>query len=161
MRYARRVLITRRGQAALALSIATAATLAVLGLNHWMAPTPKTVSLAMLPPGKTVNITVEKLCVPGYTATVRPPDAYTNKLKAQQMKQLHLPGTMSDYREDHFVSLGLGGDPTSPDNLWPQPTAQSFQKDRAEDRLHKAVCAGQLSLADAQAQIKDPKNWHG
>jgi hypothetical protein len=61
------------------------------------------------------------VCVPGYTKTIRPPSSYTNHLKAKQMRELGLPGTPHDCHEDHVVPLCVGGHPSDPGNLWPQP----------------------------------------
>jgi hypothetical protein len=63
----------------------------------------------------------QTICVRGWTATVRPPTDYTNRLKAAQMPQYAETGSPSDYQEDHLISLELGGNPTDPKNLWPEP----------------------------------------
>ena len=56
---------------------------------------------------------------------------------------------------DHLISRELGGaDDVA--NLWPQSYAGAWnahQKDRLENRLHREVCAGSLSLEDARQQI--------
>jgi putative intracellular protease/amidase len=39
-------------------------------------------------------------------------------------------------------------------NLWPQPLAEARVKDRQENALHRAVCAGTVTLAAAQAQMR-------
>jgi hypothetical protein len=62
----------------------------------------------------------------------------------------------SCYEEDHLVSLELGGHPTNPDNLWPEPWFGNWNarvKDALEDRLHAMVCNGAISLRDAQKAI--------
>jgi hypothetical protein len=60
------------------------------------------------------------------------------------------------YELDHNVPRELGGaDDVA--NLWPQKLAGPYnahQKDRLENALHRAVCAGQLSLHDAQESIR-------
>ncbi|MFJ9691844.1 hypothetical protein [Kitasatospora sp. NPDC101183] len=102
----------------------------------------------------TINTTI---CVSGWTATVRPPTSYTNQLKAQQIVQYGFSDTNpSDYEEDHFVPLELGGAPRDPRNLWPEPRygnepAQS--KDSVENKLKKAVCGGQVTLNAARSAI--------
>ena len=93
------------------------------------------------------------ICVPGWTKTVRPPVKYTHGLKLTQMAERHLPGKPSDYEEDHFVPLELGGNPDSPNNLWPQPINQARVKDTLENALNRAVCGGRLTLRDAQQCI--------
>src|SRR6266550_8530688 len=99
------------------------------------------------------------ICVSGYTATVRPPTSYTNKLKADQLKdpKYHdADHTMAHYEEDHLIPLELGGHPTDPRNLWPEPYASQQGakiKDHLEDRLKRLVCAGTVTLHEAQDAI--------
>ncbi len=96
------------------------------------------------------------ICIPGWTATVRPPSSYTNALKAQQMADWQLPGKPSDYEEDHLIPLALGGAGDDPANLWPQAYAGANgarTKDKLETRLHRLVCAGSVTLAVAQSCI--------
>jgi hypothetical protein len=107
-------------------------------------------------PDVTQNNIQTTICVPNYTKTIRPKASYTNKLKLKQMKDFALTGKPLDYEEDHLISLELGGHPTSPDNLWPQPWAGSenaHMKDVLENRLHKLVCAGIIELDEAQTMI--------
>jgi hypothetical protein len=103
------------------------------------------------------------VCVSGWTATIRPPTSYTNKLKAQQIVQYGYTATAASlYEEDHLISLQLGGSPTDPRNLWPEPYTVSFQngqpagartKDTFETALKKKVCAGTMTLVEAQREI--------
>jgi hypothetical protein len=102
----------------------------------------------------------KNVCIPGYTGTIRPPASYTNKLKKQQIKELKLDGTYKDYEEDHFVPLALGGHPTDPRNLWPEPWEGKWgahTKDKLETRLHRLLCTGGVNLKQAQTCIK--KDW--
>ncbi|WP_370116960.1 hypothetical protein [Streptacidiphilus sp. MAP12-33] len=100
------------------------------------------------------------ICVSGWTATVRPPTSYTNALKKQQIAEYGYSDTnLSDYEEDHFVPLELGGAPRDPRNLWPEPHYAtgggytSTGKDGVETKLKNAVCSGRVQLADAQNAI--------
>lgn len=98
------------------------------------------------------------ICVSGYTATVRPPVSYTDKLKVQQIAQYgYADKTPSDYEEDHLISLEVGGDPKDPKNLWPQPRHSTpynaSVKDTLENVLKGKVCSGELTLAAAQKAI--------
>ena len=97
------------------------------------------------------------ICVSGYTATVRPPSAYTDSLKAQQIKEYgYADANVADYEEDHLIPLELGGHPTDPKNLWPEPRGgaePASAKDRVENALNKRVCAGTMALASAQSAI--------
>lgn len=99
----------------------------------------------------------QTICVSGWTKTIRPPASYTTKLKKQQMAAQHLKGPPSLYEEDHLISLEIGGNPTDPNNLWPQPWAGphgAHQKDALENRLKRMVCARKITLADAQTAIR-------
>lgn len=53
---------------------------------------------------------------------------------------------------DHLVPRDLGGADVMA-NLWPQSWAEARKKDRLEVKLHKLVCARELSLRKAQEQI--------
>jgi hypothetical protein len=57
---------------------------------------------------------------------------------------------------DHLVSRELGGDDVVT-NLWPQSYGgqpwNAVRKDKLENRLHKEVCAGHLSLKAARQMI--------
>jgi hypothetical protein len=102
------------------------------------------------------NIT-STICVSGYTRTVRPPATYTNALKIDQMRAYGFTGTPGDYEEDHLIALELGGAPSDPKNLWPEPRrsigGRAEDKDQVENYLHAEVCAGRITLAEAQRRI--------
>ena len=98
----------------------------------------------------------QTICVSGWTKTIRPPASYTDRLKEQQMAALGLIGAPSDYEEDHLISLEIGGNPTDPNNLWPQRWHGDWnarQKDAIETKLKRLVCAGTITLAEAQTEI--------
>jgi hypothetical protein len=101
------------------------------------------------------------ICMPGWTSTVRPAEAYTYALKVNQLRDWgYADQNPHDYEEDHFIPVELGGSPTSPQNLWPEPIYgewNAHEKDGLEARLRDLVCAGRLSLADAQRAITT--NW--
>lgn len=120
------------------------------------------------------------------TKSIRPPASYTTKLKLQQMPQYadSVPQPLDDlmnpdtgkldtslcvkhsvnracYEEDHLISLELGGNPTDPNNLWPEPYAPipgARQKDKVENYLHKQVCSGAMTLQAAQQTIV--RDWY-
>lgn len=94
------------------------------------------------------------ICTPGWTDTVQPPASYITALKLQQMRDFGETGSPLSYKEDHLVSLSLGGAPRDPHNLFPQPTAKTTEKEDLEDHLHQAVCSGQMTLAAAQAKMR-------
>jgi hypothetical protein len=101
------------------------------------------------------------ICKSGWTATIRPPVSYTNALKIQQMVLYEEPGSPSEYEEDHFVPLELGGAPRNPKNLWPEPHLQSSKSDPLETKLKRQVCKGIIKLAKARATIRAFKFANG
>jgi hypothetical protein len=70
-------------------------------------------------------------------------------------------GTPHDYQEDHLISLELGGHPTDPRNLWPEPYPRASDVDRIENELNAQVCSGKLTLADAQRRESALKHAEG
>ena len=101
------------------------------------------------------------VCVHGWTATIRPPVEYTNALKVEQMRTYGETGPPSQYQEDHLISLELGGDPTDPGNLWPEPYPRAADVDQIENELNAQVCRGRLSLRDAQRKESELKHNQG
>jgi hypothetical protein len=101
------------------------------------------------------------ICRRGWTRTIRPPVEYTNALKRRQMRAYGDVGRLSDYQEDHLISLELGGDPTDPRNLWPEPYPRAAAVDRIENELNAKVCGGSLSLQAAQEQESVLKHSQG
>jgi hypothetical protein len=108
----------------------------------------------------------ETICDPNWsTKSIRPPVSYTNRLKAEQMQEYaHADTNPKDYEEDHLIPLEIGGNPSDPRNLWPEPYETSIPdggarfKDKAENYLHKQVCAGNLTLDQAQKEIAS--DWY-
>lgn len=103
----------------------------------------------------------QNICKANWTSTVRPTVSYTNKLKATQLSTTYKSfvtlygSSASGYEEDHLISLQLGGSPTDPKNLWPQPYSGSNarKKDVIETKLKNMICSGKITLADAQKAI--------
>ena len=103
----------------------------------------------------------ENICNPRWsTKSIRPPASYTSRLKREQILQYDYGDTdPADYEEDHLIPLEIGGNPTDPKNLWPEPYSPSIPdagaraKDRVENFLHKQVCTGNLTLEEAQKEI--------
>jgi hypothetical protein len=61
---------------------------------------------------------------------------------------------------DHLISRELGGADVI-ENLWPQPYTQhpgAHEKDWLENRMHKEVCSGGITLSEAQQEIK--ADWY-
>ena len=101
------------------------------------------------------------VCVRGYTKTVRPPAYYTNKLKKAQIIQYGYADTNpKHYEEDHLIPLSIGGSPSDPQNLWPQPRLSEWnaqKKDVLEFRIYKLVCDGLVPIDEARAAMAH--NW--
>jgi hypothetical protein len=103
----------------------------------------------------------ETICVSGWTRTIRPPTDYTSALKVEQMREYGLGGSPSGYQEDHLISLELGGHPTDPRNLWPEPRPHAEEVDRIENELNGKVCSGEITLAEAQRRESELKHRSG
>jgi hypothetical protein len=103
----------------------------------------------------------ETVCKHGWTRTVRPSTSYTNALKEQQLREYGLRGPLSAYQEDHLISLELGGNPTDPRNLWPEPYPRAARVDQMENALNRQVCSGELTLAAAQRKESALKHADG
>ena len=101
------------------------------------------------------------VCRRGWTRTIRPPVDYTNALKRRQLRLYGMRGPPSAYQEDHLISLELGGSPADPRNLWPEPYPRASKVDRIENDLNHRVCAGSLTLADAQRRESALKHRDG
>ena len=99
----------------------------------------------------------QTICRSGYTRSVRPPEAVTEREKLASMAAYGDTRPAHYYEYDHLIALELGGAPNDPRNLWPEPGASPNPKDKVEGRLRRAVCDGKLSLRAAQEAIAD--NW--
>ena len=105
------------------------------------------------------------ICVLGYTTKIRPSTSYTTSLKIKQLASAPYSSYASKntalFEEDHLIPLELGGNPTDPKNLWPEPWDGPYGarvKDTLENKLHALVCAHQLSLTEAQSAFTS--NWY-
>ena len=99
------------------------------------------------------------------TKSIRPASTYTNHLKIEQIREYgYFDVALRDYEEDHLIPLELGGNPTDPNNLWPEPYESSIPdggarfKDKVENYLHMQVCAGSVTLEEAQKEIAE--DWY-
>jgi len=115
----------------------------------------------VLNPDVTQQNIATTICRHGWTRTIRPPTSYTNDLKRKQIGEYGVGGALADYQEDHLISLELGGHPTDPRNLWPEPYPRASEVDSVENDLNAKVCSGQLSLAEAQQQESELKHTDG
>jgi hypothetical protein len=115
----------------------------------------------VLNPDVTQTNIASTICKHGWTRTIRPPTDYTNALKLKQMREYGVGGAPSDYQEDHLISLELGGHPTDARNLWPEPYPRAAEVDAIENELNAKVCAGEMSLEDAQRKESELKHMDG
>lgn len=103
------------------------------------------------------DVTKDQICKSGYASSVRNVTTSTkNKVYAAYGITHHTAG---QYEVDHLVSLELGGS-NDISNLWPEaasPKPGFHEKDKVENYLHDQVCAGAISLQ--QAQIEIATNW--
>jgi hypothetical protein len=107
---------------------------------HAQQPTP-IVPDPKLTPGDSFPVTVQDLCVTGYTKKVR---NVPRKMKRQVYEEYGVkPHGSGDYEVDHLIPLELGGS-NSIKNLWPESHRTSpwsaQVKDQLERKLHKLVC---------------------
>ncbi len=100
------------------------------------------------------DATVEKICVSGYSKSVR---SVSTKLRKQLFAAYSIvyPQVSGAYELDHLIPLAIGGD-NSAANLFPEaaePKPGFKEKDVVEVYLQEQVCAGNVDLAAAQKQI--------
>ncbi len=106
-------------------------------------------------PAVTQDTIASTICRAGWTATVRPPVAVTDAIKAASARAYGIaPGTRGEL--DHEIPLEVGGDPGSADdvaNLWFEVGPIPNPKDQVEGELNHAICGGLISLVTAQTAI--------
>jgi hypothetical protein len=99
------------------------------------------------------GVTVAEVCTPGSSSAVRNvTTAEKDRVYTEYGITKHPAGA---YEIDHLISLELGGS-NEIANLWPEaatPKPGFHEKDRVENYLHAEVCAGRMSLAEAQREI--------
>src|SRR6185503_10837144 len=109
-----------------------------------------------LTPGAAFAVGKARICVSGYSASVRNvPQAEATAVYARY-GVAHVPYA---HEVDHLVSLEIGGS-NAISNLWPEPYAGRWgarTKDVLEDRLHDLVCSGTIGLR--YAQHIEARNW--
>jgi hypothetical protein len=121
------------------------------------APQAQTVPAEALNPDVRQDTIQQTICVPGYTASVRPSTSYTNGIKLKLLRERGLPATEASAMElDHRVPLALGGHPRNLLNLrlqrW-EGDDGAKKKDALERKLQREVCAGRVKLEAAQRQM--------
>lgn len=107
------------------------------------------------------GITEKQLCPHADTKAVR---NVTDQERKQVFAEYHVayPPKRGQYEVDHLISLELGGS-NDVKNLWPQSYLtkpwNAHVKDKLEDKLHSLVCAGKMTLSEAQHGIAH--DWIG
>ena len=102
------------------------------------------------------EMTAAKLCAKDFrTSAIRNvPESVKRKVYAAYGMAKDKPPCPCEV--DHLISLELGGT-NDIKNLWPQSYGtmpyNAHVKDVLENRLHKLVCAGTITLKDAQRKI--------
>lgn len=101
-----------------------------------------------------VELTAELMCSKSFRT-----GPYRNVSIATKKKVFALYGIewneRSKYEVDHLISLELGGS-NEVENLWPEPYEPrpgAHEKDLVENYLHRQVCAGKMTLDQAQHEI--------
>jgi hypothetical protein len=108
-----------------------------------------------LTPGAIATTDRAEICARGYARAHRSWAA-----KWLTLQRYGIPRTQShSFEDDDLVPICLGGDNASPLNHWPEPLPQAERKDDLEWQLCRAVCAGRLSLTEAQAIFLSGR-WH-
>ena len=103
------------------------------------------------------NATIDKICTVGYTKTVR---HVTEAMKKKIFDFYVIDPDSDKFEVDHLISLELGGS-NDIKNLWPESYTttpyNARDKDVLENKLHKMVCDGEITLIKAQTEIA--KDW--
>ncbi len=122
-----------------------------LDVAHAVLPDPK------LTPGDTLpGVTAADVCTPGWATEHR---NVTQEMRYKVYAEYGRTQGQGCCELDHLVPLELGGS-NDVKNLWPEPydpRPASAEKDQLENELHARVCAGKMTLADAQHCIAS--NW--
>ncbi len=120
-----------------------------------------TLTPGVVNPDVTQRTIASTICAHGWTRTIRPATSYTSELKLEQMRSYGVGGSPSRYQEDHLISLELGGHPTDRRNLWPESRPRADEVDGIENDLRSRICAGDMTLPEAQRKISVIKHSDG
>lgn len=82
------------------------------------------------------------ICRPGYSGSIRPPTAVTEREKLASIRAYGFHQAAGSYEYDHLISLELGGAANDPRNLWPENGASPNLKDKLENYLTRAYAKG-------------------
>jgi hypothetical protein len=123
-------------------------------IEHRQAREPGSLPNPGFTPGRTLDVTKDDICTPGYTKKVRNVPVPVKRQVYAHYQTTYVRGA---YEVDHLIPLELGGS-NSMRNLWPEAYSLvwgAHVKDQLENRLHRSVCEGSLSLETAQHWIAE------
>ena len=104
----------------------------------------------------------ETICIPGYTKTVRPSVAITNRIKHKLLRDAGIGEShIIEYELDHVIPLALGGHQSRLENLPLHPRECHYgakRKDRIEVKLQCLLCSGRVPRDQARPQ--SAYDWH-
>lgn len=99
------------------------------------------------------------ICIPGWSDTQRPAGSVTEKIKIRLENQIGFHG---EAELDHAIPISLGGWGGGDGmGLWIEPQPRARVVDQIEIQLHRDVCAGKITLSQAQKQIISIKKKDG
>jgi hypothetical protein len=105
-------------------------------------------------PAVTQQTIQQTICAVGWTKTVRPAWAVTNRIKLEKLRQAGLTeADKSRFELDHLIPLALGDATRDPGNLALEPWPEATKKDVVEVCLSAMVCEGKVPLKLAQQAI--------
>jgi hypothetical protein len=107
-------------------------------------------------PGATLKVKNADVCKADYAASVK---AIAGWQRSEALERYGIRPEGFSGELDHLVPVALGGS-NDPNNLWPFHAQGDFTldaKNALAARLHDMVCAGKISLKDAQDAFR--KDW--
>ena len=138
--------------------IALCLAITAMALAHSKIPLPdRKFTPGVVDPAVTQETMQKTICVVGYTSRVR---NVSKSTKLAVFREYGIdPATSAAYEVDHLLSLENGGS-NDIRNLWPQPYAPpgARQKDVLETWLNRQVCAGKMTLAEDQKELRS--DWY-
>jgi len=122
----------------------------------------------------------DRRCAPGALSAIAVTDPQATICQAAYLRRVHdavvavteseagrlyvaygTAGALSGYRVDHLVAVADGGSATRPANLWREPASQAEAKRRVEAQLHKRICAGEMTVAQAAMVLEGDREDEG
>lgn len=109
----------------------------------------------IMTPGDVVSgVTKEQVCLSGYSGSVR---NVPQNLRTAVYVMYFIDPRKDRFEVDHLISLELGGS-NNIKNLWPQSYNtkpwNAHVKDKLENRLHREICDGIISIEEAQESVR-------